>query len=130
MAILTPYPEDGTGYVNATKVGSKPEWYVAIAIDRLGWDFEAQVSYFGGRKVAGGMVLDYLVYTLPDPTPIFVQGEHWHSGSRQELDALQLANLRRFFSNRIRDPILLEERTINTPERAYNTCKREIGKAS
>lgn len=129
MAQLTPNPDDGTGYVNYTKVGSKPEWYVALAIDRLGWDFEAQVSYFGGRRVSGGMVLDFLVYTLPDPTPIFVQGEHWHSGSRQEVDALQLANLRRTFGGQVRNPILLEEKEISTPEQAYNTCLKELGKA-
>lgn len=129
MPELTPH-EDGTGYVNGKKVGSTIEWYVAIALVRLGWEFDVQVSYFGGRAVSGGMVLDFLVYTLPNPTPVFVQGAYWHSSSRGDVDALQVANLRRYFGGSLRSPITLDEDDLLTPEMAYNTCYKELGKAN
>lgn len=120
---------DGTGYIHGQKAGSKPEWYVGIALVKLGWSFDFQLSYFGGRAVAGGMVLDFLVKTLPDPTPIFVQGAYWHSGKRQEVDALQIANMRQAFGGRMRNPILLEEKDLANPDAAYDTLLGEIGKA-
>ena len=126
---LQPLPGD-TGLIHGQKAGSKPEWNVAIALVRLGWSFDYQLSYFGGRTIAGGMVLDFLVSTLPDPTPIFVQGEYWHSGARQEVDALQLANMRQQFSGRIRNPILLQASDAATAEQAYNTLLGELGKAT
>lgn len=121
--------QDGTGYVNGKKVGSKPEWYAALALARLGWNFRVQVSYFGGRTIRGGMVLDILVGTLPKPTPVFIQGTYWHSGARGEVDALQIANLRRQFANIIRNPVLVAEKDILTKETAYQTFKEEFGRA-
>lgn len=127
-APLQPLP-DGTGLIHGQKAGSKPEWYVAIALTRLGWSFDYQLSFFGGRAIGGGFVLDFLVRTLPNPTPIFVQGEYWHSGARQEVDALQVANLRRRFSGSIRNPLLLQEGDVSSAEEAYSTLLGELGRA-
>jgi len=122
--------EDGTGYVNGEKVGSTNEWYVALALDKLGWDFSVQQKYFGGRAVAGGMVLDFIVYTKPNPTPVFIQGEYWHRRSRGDIDALQVANMRRYFYGSIREPILIQESECETPTQAYETCLKYFGRAS
>ena len=126
---LQPLPGD-TGLIHGQKAGSTQEWYVAIALVKLGWSFDYQLSYFGGRAISGGMVLDFLVSTLPDPTPIFVPGEYWHSGARKEVDALQLANMRQQFSGRIRNPILLDEKDLGSAEQAYDTLLGELGKAT
>jgi len=75
-------------------VASKEEGFVASALKRFGWDFVYQQPFFGGRQIAGGFVVDFLVITAPLPTPVWVQGEYWHSGAQAERDKLNQALLR------------------------------------
>ncbi len=63
---------------------SKEEYWVALALERLGIAFIYQYSISGGRSVRGGQVIDFLAYTVPLPTPIFVQGEYWHGGTKSD----------------------------------------------
>ena len=83
-----------------TEVQGKPvpgafEAIVSKALETMGWDFEYQYPVFGGRRVKGGIVLDWLVYTKPRPTPLFGQGKYWHNlGQRPETDRIQMAKLR------------------------------------
>lgn len=54
-----------------------------------GWLYNVEYSYAGGRRVAGGMVLDFYVYSLFPRVVIRVQGEYWHhvrSGQRVKDD--------------------------------------------
>jgi hypothetical protein len=68
------------GLVDGRNPGSKYEWYTALALWGAGIDFQYQVPVFGGKAVVGGQVIDFLVNTLPLPTPLFVDGQHWHEG--------------------------------------------------
>ena len=83
-----------------TEVQGKPvagafEAIVSKALETMGWDFEYQKPLFGGRRVKGGLILDWLVYTRPRPTPLFGQGKYWHNlGQRPETDRIQMAKLR------------------------------------
>ena len=60
------------------------EYNVAVALERLGLDFIFQYDILGGRRLRGGAVIDFLVLTIPLPTPVFVNGDYWHRDATQE----------------------------------------------
>lgn len=56
---------------------SKEEQMVARELNRRRIEWEAQVSYAGGRSVSGGMVVDFVLPAYR--SVIRVQGVHWHA---------------------------------------------------
>lgn len=74
---------DSTG---ATKRATSNEKYVADALAKLGFTFTFQMSVGGGKSVSGGIVLDFMVDTVPKPTPVWVHGEYWHTGPKKARD--------------------------------------------
>lgn len=82
--------------VQGKAVGSKNEARVAVALGMLQLPFRYQVSVFGGRQFPGGQVIDFLVFTKPRPTPLYVQSTYWHGPTRKgrDKDELQQAAVR------------------------------------
>ena len=107
---------------------SKYENNYAQALEKYKWEFEYQVSLFGGRNVAGGTVVDFIVYSVPLPTPVYVGAEYWHTGERAErekaLDALIAARLRKYYQV----PIRLGSIDVATPEDADRAVLRDFGR--
>jgi hypothetical protein len=107
---------------------SRYENNFAAALEKYGWQYQYQVSLFGGRDVVGGTVVDFIVYTTPLPTPVYVQAEYWHSGSRAErekvMDALIAARLRKYYQM----PRRFGSIDVGTPEDAERTVLREFGR--
>jgi len=83
-------------YLVHGKSATSNEYFVAAALDKLGIPFLFQVSYWGGRSLRGGQVLDFLVWN-PLETPVQVFGEYWHSGLLGSKDRLKLAQLQMLF---------------------------------
>jgi hypothetical protein len=86
-------PVEQVGAIQGKKVGSLYEWRLAKALDAAGLSYQYQVSVYGGRSVRGGQVLDFLVDTVPLPTPVFADGEHWHQGTLAREDSYKRALL-------------------------------------
>ena len=78
--------------IQGRPIGSTEEARVAVALYRLDIPFQYQVDFFGGRRLRGGMVLDFMAYT-PFPVPIMVQGEYWHKGEQAAEDSYNIARL-------------------------------------
>ena len=87
-------------YLVRGKSATSNEYFVAAALDKLGIPFLFQVSYWGGRSLRGGQVLDFLVWN-PLETPVQVFGEYWHSGLLGSKDRLKLAQLQMLFDTPI-----------------------------
>lgn len=87
-------------YLVHGKSATSNEYFVAAALDKLGIPFLFQVSYWGGRSLRGGQVLDFLVWN-PLETPVQVFGEYWHSGLLGSKDRLKLAQLQMLFDTPI-----------------------------
>jgi hypothetical protein len=61
--------------------GTSPELLVYDWLYRRRLQFEFQSSLFGGRKIRGGLVCDFVVWMGTSPMAWRVQGEHWHSSA-------------------------------------------------
>ena len=108
---------------------SKEEYYVALALYKLGHSFIYQYQVFGGRAVRGGQVLDFMVTTtVPFSTIIQVFGEYWHSGNMGSEDRFKLAELEHEFAGQA-DILVLWAKDLPNPDEAYTLLRREIGRA-
>lgn len=115
-------PEETIGIVQGTIPGSKNEWYVAMALDKLKIEYQYQVGLDGGRNVRGGQVIDFVAY-LPQPTPIFVQGEYWHNQKTENEDLLKIAAAEHYYQQR---PILLMGDETDTKEKAFQVVRDRV----
>jgi hypothetical protein len=112
----TVYVTDSNG---KTSKASKNEYYVAKALLKLGLQFQFQVTIAGGRQQAFGIVLDFLVMTVPMPTPLWVHGEHWHSGARRAKDLRQQDKVREEMQGAVNEPKEIWGSESDTEERAF-----------
>lgn len=119
-------PEDEIGLIQGRLAGSKNEWYVSIALDRLGLDYRFQMPIGGGRMFRGGYILDFLVYTAPLPTPLEVLGTYWHGGTKDDV-TFRFANIARILGSYAREPVEIWENECMSAEQAYETLSRRIG---
>lgn len=82
-------------YIRGIKAGSKEEHWCALALDIIqestGWTWEFQVPVYGGRRTAGGNVIDFLIDTPGRKTVLDPMGRYWHSGKNE--DQYQMQNV-------------------------------------
>ena len=111
--------------VHGIKVDSINEKNVAIALDRMKLEYAYQY-YYGGTGVRGSQIIDFLVYTDPKPTPLFVHGEYWHTATFSRNEALKMSDI----SSRMRGhwalPVIIWENECETEDQAYNTLMSKL----
>jgi len=76
------------------------EWNLYKALLRLGFgpqDIQFQVGFNGGRNFKNGFVVDFILNTKPQPTPIWVHGDYWHQGEQSGIDFMQQQTLNRLY---------------------------------
>jgi len=105
---------------------SSNEYYVAQALDKVELGYVFQVSYLGGRRLSGGMVLDFLVLTDPLSTPCWVNGDYWHKGPQVVIDFYQRVLLDIIMAGQLAPPVVLWGGDTDTPEHALESIKREF----
>lgn len=108
------------------KHASSYEYNFAAALDSFGMGYLFQVDYMGGRKLLGGLVLDFLVFTRPLPTPVWINGEYWHQGGRTNVDFLQQTALLQLFGGRIAPAKIYWGKDVGTYDDARRTVRRDI----
>lgn len=86
-------------YVRGMKAASKEEYWVSLALEKIealtGWGWDYQVSVYGGRRLAGGKVVDFLIYTPGRYTALSPMGRYWHTGAREDCDEMAYVSRRR-----------------------------------
>ena len=92
-------PRAGLSMTELGELGSNLELSCYKALLSLGWkadDLQLQTSYFGGRRIHGGSVVDIIV--VPIYTAISLKGEYWHQDPDEELleDARMMQTFRRY----------------------------------
>jgi hypothetical protein len=108
------------------KAGSKNEYFVAQALRTVGLKFQFQLSIAGGRSLAFGIVLDFLVETAPLPTPLWVHGEHWHMGERRAKDLRQQDIVKEYMRGSILEPVEIWGSESDTQERALSAVRKKL----
>lgn len=109
--------EDSYGHI--AKATSN-EWNVAEALKQLHIDFSFQVPIKGGRRQKFGLVLDFMLHTVPYQTPLWVHGDYWHQGSRRAVDIKQMQEVEEAFGGRILPAIEIWGHESNSVEDAKN----------
>lgn len=106
------------------KRASSYEYNVAQALDYYRLDYLFQVSYWGGRALAGGIVLDFLIFTVPLSTPLWVNGDYWHQANNAQLESYQRALLQTFGNTA--QPVILWGQDSDTVEAAKASIKKKV----
>lgn len=95
FVISDPAEETGSS-VFGIPVGSKEEYRVAVALDKMKIPFDYQVPVYGGRSLRGGQVIDFVLY-LPYGQPLQVFGEYWHRNEMSQKDRLNLSRIEQVY---------------------------------
>jgi len=105
--------------------GSKEEWRTAKALDMAHLSYRYQYQVDGGR-LPGGQIIDFLVYTAPVPTPLYVQGEYWHGGKRSLEDAIKQAKVTKILGGKVKRPVLFWAADLPSVDAAFMMVKRHL----
>ena len=106
------------GLIQGQIPGSNEEWLVSLALDRLGLRYTYQYSINGGASVAGGQIIDFVVWTVPAPTPVEVQGDYWHSSGDE---VWKMEQIKQAFHGQ--EPILLWDYEFSTVDEAVTLLR-------
>jgi hypothetical protein len=123
-AYRTQRPAQSEKYTVRGKSASSYEYNFALALDKYNMDYLFQVDYWGGRSMRGGLVLDFLVFTQPLYTPVWINGEYWHSGNQRQEDFLQQALLEMF--EQLAQVKIYWGQDVETFEQAQATVRRDF----
>jgi len=111
--------------IQGVMAGSQNEVNVAAALDKLGLQYQFQYSWGGGR-VLGGQVIDFIVYTKPKPTPVYVQGSYWHGGKKAMESRLKMWQVEAKTRGYWAKPVELTEEETSTLEQAKEAIKGKV----
>ncbi len=112
--------------VHGIKVDSINEKYVALALDAMKLDYAYQY-FLGGVGIRGSQIIDFLVYTNPKPTPLFVHGAYWHTATYSQETALKEADLNARMRGTWADAVIIYEHECETEEDAARVVRQKLG---
>lgn len=98
------------------------EVYFAYACDKLKVKYIFQYSMFGGRRLRGGIVVDFVV-DIPFQVPVEIFGRHWHEGQLGADDKFKLGIERQYFG---REPIVIWSDEMETQEDAERVVRTKV----
>ena len=101
---------------------TKNEYFVSVALDILKIPYSFHVDVWGGSRLRGGYVIDFVVET-PFYIPLEVFGDYWHTGTMSAGDRLKIDNLRFLFGH---EPIILWGSETDTQEKALESVRKKV----
>jgi hypothetical protein len=122
---IQPEPEPPAGDIHGEPAGSTEEWRVSQALNKLDLGYEYQIDLVGGNKLPGGQILDFLVFTKPLPTPIYINGDYWHRASAQN-DALKQAAVVNELGGFVQPPKVFWTHQLTSIQDAIDLLRREL----
>lgn len=120
-----PIKEPKEKYIQGKRATSY-EWNVATALDELKIKFWFQVGFFGGRKLKGGLIVDFIIDTVPLPTPVWVHGEYWHKGQQRTIDQMQRVTLFAYMGGSLQKGVVIWGDEVKTVEDAKVAIKKKV----
>jgi len=116
--------------IQGKPVRSKEEARVGVSLGIVGFNFKYQVWIFGGNIFPGGQIIDYLVYTVPLPTPLYLQSAYWHGPEmvKRQDDLMKQAKVRQRMSRTWADPKELWDHELQSIAQTVSAIRREFGR--
>ena len=111
--------------LNGIKVDSINEYYVGQALEKLGLEYAYQY-YSGGAGLRGSQIIDFLVYTDPKPTPLYVHGDYWHGGQYAQETELKESLINSKMRGTWNMAVVIWEHECETEEQAYNAVRTKL----
>jgi hypothetical protein len=111
--------------VHGIKVDSVEEYNVAQALDKMKLEYAYQ-KYLGASEERGTFIIDFLVYTVPKPTPLLVHGEYWHTGKYAAETALKEAMINARMRGTWRDIVIIWENECQSVDDAYYALQKKL----
>ena len=111
--------------VRGVVVDSVNEYNVAMALDKLNLDYAYQY-YLGGAGLRGSNIIDFLVYTVPKPQPLFVHGSYWHGGQYAQETELKETLINSKMRGTWNMAVVIWEHECETEEQAYNAVRTKL----
>lgn len=112
------------GYTVQNQRASSYEYNVARALESLGYGYIFQYEILGGRRLRGGYIIDFLVFTTPNSTAVFVNGDYWHrnKGLEMEEENFVMSAMRGMISR----VVVMWGKDCNTFDAARSFLRREL----
>lgn len=110
------------GPVQGRQAGSREEWRLAQALNERRIPFQYQVSVFGGTRVRGGQVIDFVVY-LPYAQPVQVFGAYYHSNYKSAEERFGVSRIEQRYG---RPVIIIWDYDLESVEEARQAVRRKI----
>lgn len=112
--------------LNGIRVDSINEWNVGKALDKLNIEYAYQYFFGGGSNIRGGQIIDFLVYTVPKPTPLSVAGDYWHGGQYAQETELKESLINSKMRGTWNMAVVIWEHECETEEQAYNAVRTKL----
>lgn len=115
--------------IQGKSVDSMPEVYFAIALEKYGWEFEYQASFFGYQFTRKGLSIDFRVFTIPKQTFVFLDGSWWHgSPNARERDKFERVKLFAAAKKYAYEPVVVIASEAETQDLADGTVSKLFGR--
>jgi hypothetical protein len=122
--------EQPLGLIKGKRAGSTYEWRVHLSLIKYGWEFDYQVAILGGRRIKGGQVIDFVVYTVPFPSILFVDSDYWHTGTKADRDNFNRLLIFSEFEGRINGVYNVVGQDLQTQEMTDQAILKLFGRAN
>ena len=110
------------GLVQGIMPDSKEEYWFARALDYLQINYIFQYS-IGMKRVRGWQIIDFLVYTAPLPTPVFIHGEYWHGGVKRAESEYKRKMVDKMLAGHANPTVIIWTAELPNPESAIIAAK-------
>ena len=112
--------------IQGQKPQSKDELMVAAALDKLDYDYIYQFEIFGGTHIRGGQVIDFLVFTVPLSTPLYVNGRYWHEGENRGEQDLKITEMEAATRGQFAKAVIIWDDEFNTVDEAMQLLRSRL----
>jgi hypothetical protein len=110
------------GPIQGRQAGSREEWRLAMALNERRIPFRYQVSVYGGRRVRGGQVIDFVVF-MPYAQPVQVYGAYYHRNYQSGEEAFAVRRIEQLYH---RPVVIIWDYELESIEEARQAVRRKL----
>ena len=86
------------------------------------------MGFAGGRNFKGGFVIDFVINTAPQPTPVWVHGDYWHDGEQATKDWYDQQRLNKLYPGVFAKALVFWGGDVRNEETAFFSAIDKLGR--